>query len=143
MNARRLRLLLAWLVFSWGATIPAANAAAYPARPVRFIVPSAPGGTPDIISRVLAAELSKQMGQQVVADNRPGAGGVIGMHMIARGAPDGYTIGYGPVSALAVNPSVMLNTADSVLSCTLFLAVSNPSPVNDRSSDPGATLSSK
>jgi tripartite-type tricarboxylate transporter receptor subunit TctC len=67
----------------------AASASDYPARPIRFIVPSAPGGTPDIISRVLAAELSRQMGQQVVVDNRPGANGAIGLHLLARAAPDG------------------------------------------------------
>lgn len=113
MNISRLSFLLAWLAFVWAATISATFAAEYPARPVRFIVPSAPGGTPDIISRVLAAELSKQMGQQVVADNRPGAGGAIGMHMIAKAVPDGYTIGYGPVSALAVNPSITRLPYDS------------------------------
>jgi tripartite-type tricarboxylate transporter receptor subunit TctC len=68
-------------------------------------VPSAPGGTPDIISRVVGAELSKQTGQQVVVDNRAGANGGIGMHMLARATPDGYTIGYGPLSAVAINPS--------------------------------------
>ncbi len=78
----------------------------YPVRPVRFIVPSAPGGTPDIIARVIGAELSKQMGQQFVIDDRPGSNGAIGLHMLARAAPDGYTIAYGPVSAVAVNPSV-------------------------------------
>jgi tripartite-type tricarboxylate transporter receptor subunit TctC len=84
----------------------AATASDYPVRPIRFIVPSAPGGTPDIIARVVGAELSKQMGQQVVVDNRAGANGAIGLHMLARAAPDGYTIAYGPVSAVAVNPSV-------------------------------------
>ena len=84
----------------------AATTGDYPSRPIRFIVPSAPGGTPDIIARVVGAELSKQMGQQVVVDNRAGANGAIGLHMLARAAPDGYTIAYGPVSAVAVNPSV-------------------------------------
>src|SRR5215208_5003335 len=84
----------------------AATTTDYPSRPIRFIVPSAPGGTPDIIARVVGAELSKQMGQQVVVDNRAGANGAIGLHMLARSAPDGYTIAYGPVSAVAVNPSV-------------------------------------
>ncbi len=83
-----------------------AIAADYPARPIRFIIPSAPGGTPDIISRVVAAELSKQMGQQVVVDNRPGANGTIGMTLIARAAPDGYSIAYAPLSALGINPIV-------------------------------------
>ncbi len=106
MNISRLTFLLAWLAFSWGATIAAALAAEYPARPIRFIVPSAPGGTPDIISRAVALELGRQMGQQAVVDNRPGANGVIGMQMIVKAAPDGYTIGYGPVSALAINPGI-------------------------------------
>ena len=89
------------------------TAAAFPERPIRFILPSAPGGTPDIISRVVAGELSKQMGQQVVVDNRPGANGAIGMHMIARSAPGGYSIGYAPVSALAINPSFIKLPYDS------------------------------
>jgi tripartite-type tricarboxylate transporter receptor subunit TctC len=88
--------------------------AAYPERPIRFIVPSAPGGTPDIISRVVAAELAKQTGQQVVVDNRPGANGTIGMHMIARAAPDGYSIAYAPLSALGINPSVTRLPYDTI-----------------------------
>jgi tripartite-type tricarboxylate transporter receptor subunit TctC len=76
----------------------------YPNRPIRFLVPSAPGGTPDIISRVVGGELAKQMGQQVVVDNRAGANGGIGMYLLARSNPDGYTIGYGPVSAVVLNP---------------------------------------
>jgi tripartite-type tricarboxylate transporter receptor subunit TctC len=78
----------------------------YPVRPIRFIVPSAPGGTPDIIARVVGAELTKQMGQQVIVDDRPGSNGAIGLNLVARAAPDGYTIAYGPVSAIAVNPSI-------------------------------------
>src|SRR3954467_13546328 len=84
------------------ALAPAADR--YPSRPIRFLVPSAPGGTPDIISRVVGAELAKQMGQQVVVDNRAGANGGIGMYLLARSNPDGYTIGYGPVSAVVLNP---------------------------------------
>jgi len=66
-----------------------ATAAEYPLRPIRFIVPSAPGGTPDIISRLLAVELSRQMGQHVVVDNRPGANGAIALHLLAKGTADG------------------------------------------------------
>jgi tripartite-type tricarboxylate transporter receptor subunit TctC len=93
---------MALTVIAGGSQMPVA-AADYPTRPIRFIVPSAPGGTPDVISRVLAAELSRQMGQQVVVDNRPGANGAIGLHLLAKSAPDGYTFGYGPVSAVAIN----------------------------------------
>ena len=99
--------LLVWAASAmWAGTCDAATASDYPNRPIRLVVPSAPGGTPDIISRVIGAELTRQMGQQVVVDNRPGANGAIGLHILTRSPADGYTIGYGPVSAVAVNPSV-------------------------------------
>ena len=87
----------------------AANAVAaeYPARPIRFIVPYGGGSGPDITARLFATELSKQIGQQIVVDNRPGASGSIGTEMIARAAPDGYTIGFGGISTFAINPSVL------------------------------------
>lgn len=81
--------------------------AEYPNRPIRYIVPSAPGGGPDVISRMVATEISKQMGQQIVIDNRSGAAGVIGTDMIVRAAPDGYTIGVGNISTLAINPNML------------------------------------
>jgi tripartite-type tricarboxylate transporter receptor subunit TctC len=80
-------------------------AAEYPNRPIRLIVASAPGGNPDINSRNLASELGKQLGQQVVVENRPGASGIIGYEALARATPDGYTLGY--ISNLvATNPSL-------------------------------------
>ena len=82
-------------------------AADYPVRPVRYIVPSAPGGSPDITARILAAELGRQLGQQVVVDNRVGASGIIGTDLIAKAAPDGYTIGQGLTPALAVLRSLV------------------------------------
>ena len=69
--------------------------AAYPERPIRMIVPSAAGGQPDTNSRLVAAELGKRLGQQIVVDNRPGASSSIGFEAIAKAQPDGYTIGYG------------------------------------------------
>jgi Tripartite tricarboxylate transporter family receptor len=96
------------LFIVWAAlTMATAIAAEYPARPIRMIVPQAPGGGPDVIARLLATELSKQMGQQIVIDNRPGAAGSIGTEMIVRAAPDGYTIGIGNTPTLAINPSVL------------------------------------
>jgi tripartite-type tricarboxylate transporter receptor subunit TctC len=70
------------------------HAQSYPSKPIRLVVPYAGGSSPDITSRRLANELSKQMGQQVVVDNRPGASAIIGTELVARAAPDGYTFGY-------------------------------------------------
>jgi tripartite-type tricarboxylate transporter receptor subunit TctC len=87
----------------------AAVSAAYPDRPVRFIVSSGAGGAPDFNARTLAAELSKQMGQQFVVDNRPGAGSTLGTTMMAKAAPDGYTIGYGTIGPIAIQRSLQRN----------------------------------
>ena len=85
----------------------ASNAAAqdlsrYPERPIRLVVPQAAGSATDNVSRTLAPELSKQLGQNVVVDNRPGGALTIGIDIVAKSAPDGYTIGQGPVGALAI-----------------------------------------
>ena len=83
--------------------------AAYPDRPVRFIVSSGAGGAPDFNARVLSAELGKQMGQQFVVDNRPGAGSTLGTNMMAKAPPDGYTIGYGTIGPIAIQRSLQRN----------------------------------
>ena len=85
----------------------AADIARYPERPIRMIVPQAPGSSSDTIARVVATELARQLGQQVVVDNRPGGALMIGMELTARAVPDGYTIGYGPIGALAISPHVV------------------------------------
>ena len=77
----------------------------FPARPVRLIVPSAPGGSPDINARELANELTKQLSQQVVVENRPGASGILGYEALLRATPDGYTFAY-ISNFIATNPSM-------------------------------------
>jgi tripartite-type tricarboxylate transporter receptor subunit TctC len=79
---------------------------AYPSKPIRFIVPNPPGGGTDILSRAIAAKLSETQQWQVVVDNRPGAGGAIGLDAAAKSAPDGYTIVMGETSNLAINPAL-------------------------------------
>jgi tripartite-type tricarboxylate transporter receptor subunit TctC len=81
--------------------------AAYPEKPIRFVIPSAPGGSPDVLMRILLAEMSKQMGVAFVVENKPGASFVIGTMDIVRAAPDGYTLGYGNIVSLAVNRSLL------------------------------------
>jgi tripartite-type tricarboxylate transporter receptor subunit TctC len=81
----------------------AAGAAAdYPERPLRFVVPQAPGSATDNVARLIAPELARHLGQPVVVDNRPGGALTIGIDAVAKSAPDGYTIGMGPVGALAI-----------------------------------------
>ncbi|MGH6626871.1 MAG: Bug family tripartite tricarboxylate transporter substrate binding protein [Burkholderiaceae bacterium] len=80
--------------------------AGWPDRPIRLIVPSQAGGSPDILCRILTGELGKTLGQPFVVDNKPGAGGNIGMQEIVRSPADGYTLGYGNVGTLAINKSL-------------------------------------
>jgi tripartite-type tricarboxylate transporter receptor subunit TctC len=85
---------------------PFAAHAAWPDRPIRLIIPSAAGGSPDLICRILTNELSRVLGQGIVVDNRPGASGNIGMQEIVKSKPDGYTLGYGNVGTLSINKSL-------------------------------------
>jgi len=77
--------------------------AAWPERPIRMIVPYAPGSSPDNICRLLAQEMAKSLGVNIVIDNRAGASGSVGTEAIAKAAPDGYTIGYGNIGTLTTN----------------------------------------
>ena len=78
----------------------------YPNKPIRLVVPFPAGGPVDVTSRALAQKLSEQLGQQVIVDNRPGAGGNIGMDAVAKSPADGYTLGMGALSTHAVNPAL-------------------------------------
>ena len=105
----RLTLHAIGLSLAIGASLVAATEAAaqgYPSRPVKLVVPFPPGGPLDIVGRTIAQKLSDAWGQSVVVDNRPGAGGNIGADVVAKSAPDGYTILMGALSTHAVNPSL-------------------------------------
>ena len=92
-----------------------AVAADFPNRPIRLIVPQAPGSASDTVARLVGAELVQQLKQQVVVDNRPGGALMIGMELVARAVPDGYTIGYAPIGALAIGPNIVRGLTFSVL----------------------------
>jgi tripartite-type tricarboxylate transporter receptor subunit TctC len=115
--------------------------AEYPEKAIRFIVPYATGGTTDLVARVVGEKVAARLGKPVVIENKPGAGGNIGMDAVAKAAPDGYTVGMGAISTNALNPHVyksmafdprkdftpisMLGTSTIVLQVTPSLPVNN------------------
>lgn len=92
----------------------AASAQAYPAKPVRLVVPAAPGGGTDITARLITPKLSEYLGQQVVVENVGGGGGIIGMERVARAQPDGYTLVMG-ISSLTINPHLLAKMSFDVV----------------------------
>ena len=101
---------LALACLSWLSFAPSASAADYPERPIRVVVPYAGAGTMDIAARILFERVSQSIGQPVLIDNRPGAGGNIGTEQVAKSAPDGYTLVLGdPMTSLSANVSLMPN----------------------------------
>src|SRR5262249_15463288 len=95
---RRFCLLLLLLAVA----LPVGARAEYPERPIRFIVPQAAGSATDTVARLLAAELGPILGTTVAVDDRPGAALTLGLDLVAKSNPDGYTIGMGPIGALAI-----------------------------------------
>jgi len=87
----------------------------YPSRPVRMIVPQAPGSASDTVARIIAAELTSRLKQQIVVDNRPGGALLLGLDLTAKAPPDGYTIGYAMIGALAISPNVVAKPPLNVL----------------------------
>ena len=96
----RITLFLCALVFAGAA----AAQQAYPTRPLRIVIPWPPGQATDLMARIVAQKLSEQLGQQVIADNRPGAGGMIGTDMAAKATPDGYTLLAASSGPVSINP---------------------------------------
>ena len=96
---KRIWCLVLVLLFSSGA-----NAQNYPQKPIRLVVPFAPGGSSSIVARAVAAEMEKSLGQPIVIDNKPGGGGNVAMVEVAKAEPDGYTLIIGHVGSLAMNP---------------------------------------
>lgn len=106
----------------------AGSAAAYPMKPVRLVAGNAPGAATDTVARIFATKLSEVMGQQFIVDNRPGAGGVIGMEAVARATPDGYTLyicGIGQSIRPAMHKKLPFDTLRDFTRISLYGAVPN------------------
>src|SRR3954466_15523099 len=116
-----------------------AAGAAYPEKPIRLVIPSAPGGSPDVLMRILAQQLSQQMKVPIVVENKPGASYVLGTMDVVRAPADGYTLGYGNIVSLAINRSLLasvpydverdLTLVSNCVQVFNFLAVNNDLPV--------------
>ena len=106
----------------------------YPSKPVRIVVPFPPGGPADVLARTVGDRLQAAFGQPVVVDNRPGAGGNIGMELVAKAAPDGHTLALAPAGNLTVNPSLYRNVpydvARDFAPVTVIAAVPNVLVIN-------------
>ncbi len=127
-------------VLAFAAASAGAAFAQYPERPVRLIVPQAAGSATDTVARLLAAEMAGPLGQSVVVEDRPGGALTIGIDLVAKSAPDGYTIGMGPIGAMAITRHMVaklpydierdLQPIALVVKGHLLLAVSPSLPVN-------------
>src|SRR5438552_14534294 len=87
----------------------AALAQSYPTKPIKIVIPFPPGNTMDIMTRLIGPRMTERMGQQIIVENRPGASGMLGLKVVARAAPDGYTIAAGQGGNLTVLPHTSKN----------------------------------
>lgn len=122
------RSLLLLPLLTAGLALPA-GAQSYPAKPIRLVVPFPPGGPTDIVTRLMAPKMAESLGQQVVVDNRGGAGGAIGTEQVAKSAPDGYTLVMGTIGGLAVakslNPKLGYDTLRDLAPITQSVSVTS------------------
>lgn len=121
--SRPIRPLSACAIALCAVALPAAAQDAYPTKPVRMIAPFPPGGSTDVLCRLIALKLAASFGRQVIVDNRPGAGGSIGHEAAARAAPDGYTLLLTAKAALVVNPLLYKKIPYDPLSDFAFISI--------------------
>ena len=122
--------------------LPAAAQDNYPSRPIRLIVPFAAGGPSDIVARLIGPRMGATLGQPIIVENRPGAGGVTGVEVAARAAPDGYTFAIGSAGGLAISPRLDRGTSYDPLRdlAPITLAVLVPEPLVVPAASPYRTL---
>ncbi len=139
MSAARLAFSLMGII-ALGTESPVAGAQAYPVKPIRLIVPLAPGGGGDLVSRLLASRLAEHLGQTVIVDNRPGGSTIIGTELVARAQPDGYTL-LMATSSHGINPSLYKLPFDPIRDFTgISFFATSPMMLTVHPSVPGTTV---
>jgi len=123
----RLALAVPFVWCLWPGAVVAAQAQTYPTRPVRLVLPYGPGGIIDYVGRTVAQKLSEEVGQPVVAENRPGAGGILGTDTVARSAPDGYTLVLMD-PAIVINPTLQADVPYDLFKSLQTVSVISSSP---------------
>src|SRR5262245_22349249 len=139
-SSRRLARLVPAAMAALALAGTAAAQGDFPNKPIKLVVPYAAGGLPDTMSRVIAAHMSESIGQQIVVENRPSAGGIVGCEVVAKAPADGYTLLVADVGQVAINPALYTKlpydpakdfVAVSLIgTSTLFLAANSTVPVN-------------
>src|SRR5688500_4877797 len=124
MKRRKLIAAVVCALFASGA-----GAQTFPTKPIRVVVPFAPGGATDTFSRALAAELTQALGQTVVVENRPGAGTIVGAEVVAKAPPDGYTLLFTDLSTHTITGSLYAKLPYDPLKSFSPVAVANSSPL--------------
>ena len=110
MKTRLILSIFAFIALAIGCAVASAQPyPSYPSKPVKLIVGYAPGGTPDVIARVIGQKLSTTLGQQFIVDNKPGAGGLVSTQTVAKSPPDGYTLLVADIGQLAISPFMFAN----------------------------------
>jgi tripartite-type tricarboxylate transporter receptor subunit TctC len=126
MNLKTVRYLVAFAAAAAvvAGSVPGVQAQAWPTKPIKIIVPFPPGNTMDIMSRLIAPKLQERLGQPVIVENRPGASGMLGLDLVVKSPPDGYTIGAGQGGNLCVLPHTSKNVPYDALKDFAPIAVS-------------------
>jgi tripartite-type tricarboxylate transporter receptor subunit TctC len=114
LRAHALATLLASCA-AWMFPCAASSQGGFPDKPIRLVVPQAPGSATDLLARSVSAEVEQFLNQKIVIENKPGAAFTIGLDIVAKAAPDGYTLGMGPVGALAISPNMMAKMPYDIL----------------------------
>ena len=114
-NLRAPVLALLVACAAWTSPTDVAAQGSFPDKPIRLIVPQAPGSATDLLARSVSAEVEIFLNQKIIVENKPGAAFTIGLDLVAKAAPDGYTLGMGPVGALAISPNMIAKMPYDIL----------------------------